>query len=92
MGYGGGTFSGTLTVDLVATDVSAIVSGICGNYGNTLTDVVGALSGLSNNLFDYSYYRSAADVLVSIEQILYGIKWQTDRLSFDEYGRLIITS
>ncbi len=84
MGYGG-TFSGTLNVDLVTADVNAIVSGICGYYGNTLSDLATQLGVIQGNLFDFTYYRSIADVLVSIEQLLY-------RFQFDQYGRLYITS
>jgi hypothetical protein len=83
MGYGGSNFSGTLAVDLVSTDVTAIVNGICGYYGSTLSDVATQLGIISNDLFDFTYYRSIADVLVSIEQLLY-------RFQFDGSGRLYV--
>jgi hypothetical protein len=92
MGYGGSTFSGTLNVDLVEADVSAIVSGICGYYGSTLSDLATQLGVISGNLFDFTYYRSIADVLVSIEQAVWGIRYQTDRLQFNWDGRLFVST
>jgi hypothetical protein len=92
MGYGGSTFSGTLSVDLVTADVNAIVSGICGYYGSTLSDLATQLGVIQGNLFDFTYYRSIADVLVSIEQAVWGIRYQTDRFQFDWNNRLYITS
>lgn len=52
MGYGGGgTFSGTLNVDIVQTDVQAIVDGICGGGGQTLTDLNYHLSNIDSALY-----------------------------------------
>ena len=89
MGFGGGTFSGTLNVDLVTADVTAIVSGICGYHGSTLSDLADQLGVIQGNLFDFTYYRSIADVLVNIEQMLYAFLWQ---FTFDGNGRLYVST
>lgn len=56
MGYGGTGYA-TVNVDIAQTDVDAIVQGITGYYGRTLTDV-------DNDLGNYLYNgNSAADYL-----------------------------
>ena len=51
MGYGGGTFSGTLNVDIVQTDVQAIVDGICGGSSQTISDLNYHLASIDSALY-----------------------------------------
>jgi len=50
MGYG--NVQGTFNIGIVETDVQAIVNGITGYYGRTLTDVDNDIGGLSSYLYD----------------------------------------
>ena len=76
MGFGGSTV-GNVNVDIVQTDVQAIVDGICGWNGNTLSDVNNHLGSIDNNLYDWYNYRSITDVLRNMETILYDIRNNT---------------
>lgn len=50
MGYG--NVQGTFNIGIVETDVQAIVNGITGYYGRTLTDVDNDIGGLGSYLYD----------------------------------------
>lgn len=86
MGYGGTGYA-TVTVDIAQTDVDAIVQGITGTYGRTLTDV-------DNDLGNYLYYngntaaallQSLLDQMGSTTSALYDIE---NYLSGSWYGTL----
>ena len=62
MGYGGTSYS-TVSVDIVQADVQAIVDGITGYYGRTLTDV-------DNDLGNYLYYNGNTAAAL-LQYILY---------------------
>lgn len=78
MGYGGSTFSGTLNVDLVQTDVQAIVDGITG--GDSLADISSHLQNISGYLYDpnsntslYSLVESMRQSVDSLSNCLYQV-------------------
>jgi hypothetical protein len=95
MGFGGSTFNGTLNVDLVQTDVQAIVDGIAGGDHRTLSDIDNHLQTIGGYLclFDgYSYtsisdqlnsLRSSMDLLISCLRFDY-----TGRTAFDVLTRM----
>jgi hypothetical protein len=67
MGFGGANI-GTVNVDLVQTDVQAIVDGITGNDHRTLTDIDNHLQTIGGYLclFDGYSYTSISDQLNSL--------------------------
>jgi hypothetical protein len=61
MGFGGNTFNGTLNVDVVQTDVQAIVDGITG--GCSLNDINNHMQDIRSCLFDSSSYNTVYTLL-----------------------------
>ena len=89
MGYGAAG-NATLDVDIVQTDVDAIVDGLAG--GSTLSDLQDRLADIDGNLFDFSGGLSTAELLTDIKALLAGIKAQTDQLTFYGDELAVITS
>jgi hypothetical protein len=81
MGFGGATI-GTVSVDVVQTDVQAIVDGIAG--GHTLADISTQLQTLNYNLSDGGYYSSIYSQLNLLRQSVDAV---TSCLRNDSYGR-----
>jgi hypothetical protein len=65
MGYGGANI-GTVNVDIVQTDVQAIVDGIAG--GCSLNDINNQLQDLRSCLFDSSSYNTVYTLLAYLCQ------------------------
>jgi len=88
MGYGGTGYA-TVDVDIVQTDVEAIIDGLAGGSASTLSDLEYRLLDIGGYLYDGFY--SAVDWLSYIESYTYSMEgylagWYSGPLHDGSYG------